>query len=60
MRNHRNKVYLVGQMEMNYFFSLFIINTSSFLSVPQLNTNAELFVKLTVISEGILPTQQLN
>lgn len=47
-------------MEMNYFFSLFIINTSSFLSVPQLNTNAELFVKLTVISEGILPTQQLN
>lgn len=60
MCNHRNKVYLVGQMEMNYFFSLFIINTSSFLSVPQLNTNAELFVKLTVISEGILPTQQLN
>lgn len=60
MCNHRNKVYLVGQMEMNYFVSLFIINTSSFLSVPQLNTNAELFVKLTVISEGILPTQQLN
>ena len=60
MCNHRNKVYLVSQMEMNYFVSLFIINTSSFLSVPHLNTNAELFVKLTVISEGILPTQQLN
>ena len=50
MCNHRNKVYLVGQMEMNYFFSLFIINTCSFLSAPQPNTNAELFVKLTVIS----------